>query len=47
MTAEQTEAATRARLRRDYRDLSPAERVKQVGELSRQLEQMSVRARGR
>ncbi len=37
MTTEQTEKANLARLRRDFRELTPEQRVKQVAELSRKL----------
>ena len=37
MTVEQMERANLARLRRDFRELTPEQRVKQVAELSRQL----------
>jgi len=35
MSEQQMEAANRARLRRDYRNSTPSERVRQVAELSR------------
>lgn len=41
MSVEQIEAANRARLRRDYEQLTPAQRVEQVIELSRQLASMA------
>lgn len=41
MSVEQIEAANRARLRRDYEELTPARRVEQVIELSRQLASMA------
>ena len=45
MTVEQMEKANRARLRRDYREASPEQRVKQVAELSRQLSSPTVHPR--
>ena len=46
MTPEQIDAANRARLRRDYRDLSPEQRIKQVADLSRQAAKLAARPDG-
>lgn len=43
MTAEQMERANLARLRRDYRELTPEQRVKQVAELPQQASRNNLR----
>ncbi len=47
MSTEQMAASIRSRLRRDYRDLSPAERIKQVADLSRAMSRPADDVRGR
>lgn len=44
MTVEQMEAASHARLRRNFREMSPEERLKQVAELSRAVRPSAIRA---